>query len=337
MRHVLSRWLGGVRGFKTMRKRVWTGAAVVAALLVAAGLLVYVRPMAFADRGIRFHLWRAGVESRYVDVDGVRVHFFEAAATGGGGGTPLVLIHGLAGRGEDWSPLIPRLAAAGFHVYAPDLLGYGRSPRPDASYSISMQEKLVAGYMRAMGIGRADVVGWSMGGWVAMKLAIDDAPMVDRMVLFDAAGVYFPGYSDLGDVFVPADVAGVGRLMSLLTPHPPRLPEFLERDVMRRIQGNGWVIRRSLAAMTSGRDLLNFRLGEVTQPTLVVWGKQDVLIPIAAGETLHRGIPGSSMLVVDGCGHLAPIECAEASLKGTVDFLRAQPAIRGAKSLVQGR
>lgn len=318
-------------------KRVAGGSVLALTALVAAGVSAYRDPLWVADQQIRFHLWRAGVRSEYVEVGGSRIHYFEAPAAAGKRGRPLVLIHGLGARGEDWSPMIPGLAAAGFHVYVPDLLGYGRSPRPDVSYSIGMQEALVADFLRAMHADRADVAGWSMGGWVAMKLALDHPEMVDRMVLFDAAGVYFQGYSELGTVFDAKDVAGVNRLFSILTPDPRPIPEFVAKNLARRIQRNVWVVKRSMAGMTDGRDLLNFRLHEIRQPTLVVWGRQDVLIPLSAGESIHRGILGSSMLVVDGCGHLTPSECPGASLRGAVNFLLAEPPIKGGESLVDGR
>jgi len=320
-----------------VQRRLVTGTVLVFTLLVGAGLFAYLRPLSIADQVIRLQLRRAGVRSEYEEVDGNRIHYFEALPPDGKTGTPLVLIHGLGARGEDWSPMIPGLALAGFHVYVPDLLGYGRSPRPDASYSIGMQERMVADFMRAVHAERADVAGWSMGGWVAMKLALEHPEMVDRMVLFDAAGVYFQGYSDLETVFDAKDVAGVNRLFSLLTPKPRPIPEFVAKDLARRIQANVWVVKRSMVAMTNGRDLLNFRLQEIRPPTLVVWGKQDALIPLSAGESIYRGIPGSSMLVVDGCGHLTPSECSGASLRGTVEFLRAHPPITGGESVVDGR
>ncbi len=312
---------------------------LIAVLLIAAGAAVfYLHPVWVADRQTRFHLWRSGVQSEYVLVDGQRIHYLEALPPNGSMGTPLVLIHGLGARAEDWSPIIPGLAAAGFHVYVPDLLGYGRSPRPpDASYSISTQEKLVADFMRTVRVERADVAGWSMGGWIAMKLALDDAPMVDRLVLFDAAGVYFPGYADLDKVFDAKDRAGIDRLFSILSPNPRPIPAFVARDIARRIQNNVWVVKRSMAAMTSGRDLMDFRLYAIKQPTLVVWGKQDALIPLSSGERIHRGISGSTMLIVDGCGHLTPAECSKASLQATVTFLRAQPPIMGGESVVSGK
>ncbi len=321
---------------KTIPNRARRGIVGLVLLMLVGGAFAYEHPLWLVDRQVRFHLWQAGVQSKYISVDGNSIHYFEASPRDGSFGKPLLLIHGLGARGEDWSPLIPGLAAAGFHVYVPDLLGYGRSSRRDVSYSIGMQEKIVADLMRDLHLDHADVAGWSMGGWVAMKLALDDAGMVDRLVLFDAAGVYFQGYTELETVFDARDAAGVNRLFAILTPHPRTIPNFVADDLARRIQSNVWVVKRSMAAMTNGRDLLDFRLHDIKQPTLVVWGKQDALIPLSSGERLHRGIPESSLLVVDGCGHLTPSECSRVSLQATVTFLQAQPPIRGVESVVEG-
>src|SRR3984885_6826844 len=146
--------------------------AFLVLVVVAAGLFFYQYPLWVADQQVRFHLWREGVKSEYVEADGYRLHYFEALPPEGGG-TPLVLVHGLGARGENWAAMIPALAAKGFHVYVPDLLGYGRSPQPDVDYSISLEEQTVAAFMQAVHVPRADVGGWSMCGWIAMKLALD--------------------------------------------------------------------------------------------------------------------------------------------------------------------
>jgi pimeloyl-ACP methyl ester carboxylesterase len=109
----------------------------------------------------------------------------------------------------------------------------------------------------------------------------------------------------------------------MLSPHPKEIPAFATRAVVRKLQRNGWVIQRSLTSMEAGRDLLDFRLKDVSRPTLVVWGGLDKLIPLSVGESMHRAIPGSVMLVVDGCGHLAPSECWKPVVAGTLKFLQA--------------
>jgi pimeloyl-ACP methyl ester carboxylesterase len=310
--------------------------ALLLLMVVAAGLIFYRYPLWVADQQIRFHLWRAGVKSEYVEAGGYKLHYFEALPANGGGGTPLVLVHGLGARGEDWAAMIPALAAQGFHVYVPDLLGYGRSPKPDVDYSISLEEQTVAQFMQAVHVPRADVGGWSMGGWIVMKLALDHPEMVERLVIYDSAGVYFPATWE-PELFTPADVIGVKKLIAMLTPKPGPLPNFAAEAALRKLERNAWVIRRSMTAMTNGRDLLDFRLYQISQPMLIVWGAQDDLIPLSAGEAIHKSVPQSVLNIVEGCGHLAPAECPRPVIDGTVDFLKAEPAMRGGERTFPAR
>ena len=303
-------------------------ASVALVLALGAGLTFYENPIWVADQQIRFHLWRENVESKYVDAGGYRLHYLEAKPTDGSAGTPLLLVHGLGSRGEDWGELIPKLAGRGFHVYAPDLLGYGQSPKPDVNYSISLQEATVVQFLEAVHVTHADVGGWSMGGWVSMKLTLDHPEMVDRLVIYDSAGIYFSATFD-ASLFVPSDAAGVRHLMAMLSPKPRAMPEFAVEAAQRKLAGNGWVINRSVASMQSGRDLLDFRLHNIRRPTLVVWGGEDVLIPLEVGKDLHERIPGSVLNVMEGCGHLAAAECWKPVLEATVAFLSAEPPMRG--------
>jgi pimeloyl-ACP methyl ester carboxylesterase len=290
-------------------------------------MVFYRYPLWVADQQIRFHLWREGVKSEYVDARGYRLHYFEAAPSNGGG-TPLVLVHGLGARGEDWAAMIPELAARGFHVYAPDLLGYGRSAKPDVDYSISLAEQTVVQFMQAVHVPRADVGGWSMGGWVVMKLAMDRPEMVDRLAIYDSAGVYFPASWE-PELFTPSDVIGVTKLIGMLSPKPQPLPGFVAEAALRKLEANAWVIRRSMTAMTNGRDLLDFRLYKISQPMLIMWGAQDELIPVSVGESIHKSVPQSVLNIVEGCGHLAPEQCPRPVIAGTVEFLKAEPPMRG--------
>lgn len=315
-----------------MRTRAWRIAAGFLVFLLLAGaafLLVRERPLTLALERVRYHLWRSGARSRYVEVDGNRIHYFEMPASSGTPGTPLLLVHGLGARSEDWSPMIPALAASGFHVYALDLLGYGRSDHPaDTDYGIAREEQTVAGFLHALGLTHADVAGWSMGGWVTMKLALDHPELVDRLVIYDSAGLYYQATYDFS-VFTPTDAAGVQTLLALLMPSPPAMPPFIMRDVLRTLGTNAWVVRRSVAAMTSGRDLLDFRLYALKQPILIVWGEEDRLIPLSVGRTIHRIVPSSVLALQPGCGHLAPAQCAQPILAETIAFLSAQPPMHG--------
>jgi pimeloyl-ACP methyl ester carboxylesterase len=308
----------------------------VVLLVVLAGGVIFVRyPLWVNDQVIRYGLWRSHVKSEYLEAGGHRLHYFEASPPDGSAGTPLLLVHGLGASGQEWAAMMPGLAAKGFHVYAPDLPGYGRSSRPDVDYSISFEEQTTVDFMRSVHLTRADIGGWSMGGWISMKLALDHPELVDRLVVYDSAGVYFPASEDV-DIFTPTDVAGVHRLLTMLSPRTLTMPDFVAKAVVRRNQEIAWVIHRNMVAMMSGQDLLDFRLHKIRRPTLVMWGSRDDLIPLAVGERIHDTIPGSSLAVVEGCGHLMPAECPKPAIEATVEFLRSEPVMRDAKLILNG-
>ena len=327
-----------------MKARLRLAGTVLLLFALVAGCTFYWNPLWVNDRQIRYHLWRAGVRSEIVNVRGDRIHYFEAVPPDGTPGKPLLLLHGLGSRGEDWAPLIPSLAAAGFHVYAPDLLGYGRSDKPSFVCSIQVEEDVVLNFIQATGMARADsagrpapidLAGWSMGGWIAAKLALDDPAFIDRLVLYDSAGLTIqPDFPR--DAFVPTDSAGLARLMALLMPHPRTLPGFVARATLRRVKSNGRIVQQSMDSMDTGAGLLDTRLSEIRQPTLVMWGMADILIPPAVGETMHREIPHSVFEGIVGCGHLAPSQCPRPVLEGTVQFLKADPPMQGGELMLAG-
>ena len=315
----------------------WVVAVLVLFLLVAsAALFVYEDPFWLVDRSVKMYLSGQNVQRESVSIDGHAINYLEAKATGGSG-RPLVLVHGLGARASDWAPLIPRFAAAGYHVYALDLLGYGDSEKPaDGDFSIRGEEAVVAGFMRALNLQQADVAGWSMGGWVAMRLALDHPETVRRLVLYDSAGLYFD-FDFPVTLFSPSDRAGLDALITRLEPDRPRLhiPAFAVHGTLRRFQANKWIIDRSLGSMLAGRDILDFRAADLKMPVLIMWGTEDKLIPFTLAEHMHDLIPQSVLVGVPACGHLAPAECATQFVPATTRFLDAEPPLPPSKTVLE--
>jgi pimeloyl-ACP methyl ester carboxylesterase len=302
---------------------------VIVVFGLALGLVFYERPVWVGMQEIHLSLFLHRVQSNYVMTPEGRVHYYEAESRIPGGGVPLVLVHGLADRDESWAPMLERLKKAGFHVYAPDLLGYGRSPKPAGSdYSISTQEQFVADFIQSLGLQKTDVGGWSMGGWIALKLALDHPETVARVVVYDSAGTRHK--VEGGDrIFHPTDGPSLQRLFSLLEPNAKPLPQFVRRDLLRELGKGQWVVDRSMASMETGNDLLDARLGGLTQPLLIIWGSNDELLPLAIGQQMHALDPRSELDIVEGCGHLAPKTCSGRVAAATADFLKSNPAPAG--------
>lgn len=300
------------------------GYAVLAmiALFLAGALLVWLRPLAVLETLTHARLMYSGFHNEYTIIRGNRIHYYEG---GSSAGAPVVLVHGLGSRAEDWANLMPQLKQAGFHVYAIDLLGYGLSAQPaNATYSIPEEAQYVEEFLSQHGLQKVNLLGWSMGGWVAMRVALDAPERIAKLVLCDAAGLRFhPDFTpeDLEPTTIPA----VQRLYRLLTPQPVHMPDFLARDMIRKFKQRNWVVDRSARSMFTGADLLDGKLGKLQMPTLIVWGKQDHLTPLATGIAMHRQIPQSVLEIYDGCGHLAPGQCAVRIGPRLIDFLNGNP------------
>ncbi len=296
---------------------------------LAFGVAFYERPLWVAQQGTHFGLFLHRVQSNYVMMPEGRVHYYEAESRIPGGGVPLVLVHGLADRDESWAPMLERLKRSGFHVYAPDLLGYGRSPKPaDSDYSISTQEQFVADFIQAIGLQKPSIGGWSMGGWIVLKLALDHPEMVNRVVIYDSAGIR-QQVTGGAQIFHPTNEAELQHLASLLEPGQKPMPGFVLQDALRTLGEGQWVVDRSMASMESGKDLVDTRLAGLTEPLLIVWGSDDQLLPLSMGRTMHGLVPRSELDILAGCGHLAPKTCPDRAAAVTVDFLNENPPPSG--------
>jgi pimeloyl-ACP methyl ester carboxylesterase len=305
------------------RRRRWVRPLLtpVLALLVCLGAVFYWRPLWVVDEATRVLLRLAGFKSEDVQLGPYRIHYYA-----GGRGKPLVLVHGLGGKAENWAAMMPSLSRHGYRVYAPDLLGFGRSDRPDVNYSIALQADVLLQFFDSQHLTRADLGGWSMGGWVVLEFALAHPERVRRVVVYDSAGIYFKPRFDPA-LFHPATVEQAQQFLALLTPQASRIPRFVLRDLIREGRRTAWVVDRSMKSMQAGADLLDGRLQSIQCPVLIVWGKQDVLLPLFCGEEMRREIPRSSLAIFDGCGHLAPAECSDRVLAETLHFLEAEPPL----------
>ena len=310
-----------------MKKRYWIAGA--ATLAVASKLLMRPRDADWAqNRHVVFH----SDHSRFVDVDGIRVHYQEA---GQRNAPPLVLIHGFASSTIVWSKVFLPLADAGFRVIAIDMLGFGYSGKPrNGEYTIAGQAKLLIGLLDQLGIKRATLVGSSYGGAVAATCALDYAPRVERLVLIGTVNNNRPlnyklmrvfGSPVFGDVVSPL-LIGSRRLLRR------RMKRVYDRHAWvldeRRVDARHLPLRaartqRAIIRTVRGWDAERISRDAhlIRKPTLLLWGENDREIPLADGERLREEIPGSRLIVFLNCGHLPHEEYPEAFTKVVADFV----------------
>jgi pimeloyl-ACP methyl ester carboxylesterase len=288
---------------KLLKGVVW----LIVIPIVVLGVDFLLRPIYYINELTYFHEWRTGVESRDVNVAGIRIHYL---VEGPASGLPVVLVHGLGVSAEEWNALSPYLVRAGYRVYLPDLPGYGRSEKPrDFSYSVHDEAAMVAVFMDALGLTRVDLGGWSMGGGIVQHVAFDHPDRIRKLILFDAVGLKEPPQFDTR-LFTPENGDQLFQLETLLSPHPVKLPGFLVRGILKQSHRNAWVVQRAVASMLTGKDATDAILPQLKMPVLIVWGAEDRIFPLSQAETMHRLVPQSELDIVPGCGHLAPKECA---------------------------
>lgn len=307
------------RSTQTRRLRWLQKAGLV--VLVLFGLLAalvgvfLLRPTAVVSTINKTFLWFKGVRSHEARVDGNRIHFLA-----GGTGRPILLLHGLAGRSLDWASVIPDLVVSGYKVFAPDLLGYGASSKPDVDYSIELEAKTMERFLDSQKLVQVDVVGWSMGGWIALKLAAEHPEKVRTLTLVDSAGFIFNAPDPA--VLRPRTKSELEKMAKLFSPKAGAIPAFYAQDILRSMAEQDRVIASSLKSMYSKKGLMEDKVSTITMPVLLLWGEQDVLTPLSAGYEMHRQIHDSTLHVIPGCGHMAIIECRDRAVPVLLHFLR---------------
>jgi 4,5:9,10-diseco-3-hydroxy-5,9,17-trioxoandrosta-1(10),2-diene-4-oate hydrolase len=275
------------------------------------------------------------VEEHSIEVDGLPIRYLAA-----GEGPPLVLLHGAGNNSLDWRWVMPALAAT-HRVYAPDLPGSPDSARPAADYSPAFFGRFVAGFLDALGIERAAMVGNSLGGLVALRVALSEPARVRALVLVDSAGLGYavnPAFTSvnvpgLGEAAMPfwrtpvgAYQRGWGRT-ALLFAHPPgSVPREWLAEQCRLALRPGYLeahltALRALVGPFGQREVLLDRLSLLEVPTLVVWGERDRVFPCSQAKRAVVRLREGSLAVIPGYGHMPHVECPDRFLAALEGFL----------------
>ena len=249
---------------------------------------------------------------KQTEIYGQKIYYLEA-----GSGPDVILLHGLGADRSSWSATVPALAAK-YHVYAPDQVGFGQSDKPAMNYRVGTLVDFLDAFYKKAGITRATLVGNSLGGWVAMDFALAHPDKVNRLVLVDSAGYSSkrtggpPLTRAMLEALNPSTLAGEKQLMALVFHNKMYASDqFAEQAFTAHLRKNdGYTIDRFIDSILRGEDVVDGRLGAIKAPTLIVWGREDALVPLAAGKALAEDIPGAASVILDGCGHVPQVECA---------------------------
>jgi len=257
---------------------------------------------------------------------GYRIHLQEA-----GDGPALVFLHGSgpgASGGSNFRQNIDAFVAAGYRVILPDLIGYGASSKvDDIDYTLTLFTETVKEALVAHGIAKATLVGNSLGGGVAIQMALDDPAFVDRLVLMapgciEELPVYFamPGIANMKSAFGSADFseADQRRMAESLVYDPVHVTDTL-------------VAERFAVAQTQSKDVLarmrthnlRPRLGELAMPILLFWGFNETFMPLSGIDYFMESCPDVRCMIFNKVGHWVQVERADEFNRYAIEFLRA--------------
>ncbi len=258
-------------------------------------------------------------QDKTITVFGQTIHYFDV-----GSGPVVVLLHGLGSRKEDWLPVLEPMAQK-YRLLVPDQIGFGKSDKPLLDYSIQTYVDFLNEFLRQLNVEKASLVGESLGGWIAALYVVEIGGgahliPVEKLVLVDAAGLkQDKPIPDLN----PSSLAAMRGMMEAVFYDT----SWLSEDALRKIftdklaVHDGYTVRSILGNPALGAERLDERLASIRVPTLVTWGKQDKLLPIASGERYAAGIAGAKLVSFDKCGHVPAVEKTEEFLAAVTSFL----------------
>ena len=254
-----------------------------------------------------------------VDIAGTHLQVLK-----GGSGEPLLVLHG-AGGNPGWLDYHRQLAQR-FTVYAPSHPGYGQSGRPDWISTMNDMAHFYRQLIEELGPVPMRLMGFSMGGWLAAEVAAMCPPYVGRLVLVDAAGIK-PEVGEIAEILmVSQDVAKKLRFYD-----PAQVPDYdavVNRQLTPDEEAAQWRNREMTSRLCWKPYFHNPKLPAylrgVRVPTLIVWGRQDAIIPLNCGELYHRALANSTLHVIDRCGHSPALEKPQEFLQATLEFLAQQ-------------
>ena len=276
-----------------------------------------------------------------VEVDGRTINYCDYGESRDGA-RPIMLVHGLGAAWQCWLETMPRLAAEGRRVVALDLPGHGSSDMPRAPISIEGYGRSVESLCDRLDLGQVVAVGHSMGGFTAAEFAIQYPQRVERLVLQAAAGISTNNLQRaplLAGARVAAALGTAAAAQSDLVARRPRLRWLAMQTVMRhpsRIRpdfiwelvahagAKGFLPALEAIVTYDFRD----RLSRISCPTLVIWGREDMLVPARDADEYARTIPNARKVVFEDTGHSPMMERPQTFNDVLAEFLAEERAER---------
>jgi 4,5:9,10-diseco-3-hydroxy-5,9,17-trioxoandrosta-1(10),2-diene-4-oate hydrolase len=270
------------------------------------------------------------LQDQYVKVDSVNTRYWQR----GESGSAVVLLHGGGGYIELWKHNIFELAKH-HRVYAFDMVGAGRSDKPDAEYTFDFMAQFTRDFMAALNIPHASLIGTSAGGGVALTFALKFPELLDKLIVVGSAGLgkevslllRLPTLPILGKLLSSPSRSGLAMLCKRAVYDSKLITDKIVEEFYQMAMVSG----ATEAMLNVGRSNFNIwgqfyqpiveKLNTITAPTLIIWGRQDPMVPVSHAQNAAKTIPNARLEIIEECGHWSPIEHPQKFNQLVLEFL----------------
>lgn len=222
----------------------------------------------------------------------------------------LVLLHGIGASSDRWSNVLPALSKY-YNLIVPDIIGFGYSDKPTIEYTMDFFVSFFEDFLRRLKVERLSIIGSSFGGYLAAEFTVRNPGKVNKLILAAPAGAMRTSTRILDQYIMAAlypTYENTNRAFKDMAHEPAIVDEDTVRDFMNRMRlpNAKYAFMSTLLAMRDSEGLIG-KLSRITIPTLLIWGENDRMIPLAYSKE-YVEIPNNQLTVIDNCGHTPFVE-----------------------------
>ena len=266
------------------------------------------------------------MKEKFVNVGAYKIRYLE----GGGSDGNILLLHGLGASAERWTHVVPHLSKK-YHLIIPDLIGFGFSDKPSVDYTPEFFSQFIFDFLNTLGITKTSMIGSSLGGHIIAEFAITQSKMIEKIVLVSPSGIMkqstptFDAYTLAALYPTPEGAKTAFQMMSGV--HKEIDPTTIDGFIQRMTLPNAKMAFMSAILGIRNAVSLSDRLARILAPTLIVWGRQDTLIPIVYSKDYVSSIKNCQFVEMENSGHTPFVEEPEKFSEIVLKFLNQKMVI----------
>ncbi|VVC05503.1 2-hydroxy-6-oxononadienedioate/2-hydroxy-6-oxononatrienedioate hydrolase [uncultured archaeon] len=257
------------------------------------------------------------MQTKFADVWGYKIRYLEE----GNSKKTVILVHGLGGSAERWLKVMPLLSSK-YRVIALDLIGFGHSDKPSIDYTIEFFAKFLSGFIDSLKINKTVLIGSSLGGQVAAECTSNNST-VEKLVLVAPSGSMKHSTPTIDAYMMAALYPNLNsaRIAFEMMSSSGRVDELTVNDFVTRMSAPNAKLAFISSVLSVKNSQIHDSLQKIKIPTLLLWGKDDKMIPIEYAQEFLGSISNCKFKELNGTGHLPHVESAEMFVQSVLEFL----------------